>query len=339
MRLRPQDPMRAKATDSGVEDGWRGARIGAEVRDRARREATRIAAAVDIGEPPVPRVVGAFLALTIVATVLEFAAFGTSPSTSELSRAGGAGIGVVATGAWWKLLASNLLHANLVHVAMNAFVIYLTGRWLEHLVGRWIVAATILWSMLLAGIGAIVVDAPSVSIGASGVAFGLVGCALAADPRARTALGVVARQLAVVNIIGTFAIPGISIGGHLGGLVAGLLVGLACWDRTSDDESRPAGRARRGVSVALVAASVPIVALLAIGPRPDDALSGPRSRLTASLLERQLAGSTLSSGLDIDRASCEPGSSLLDYECEVDGQRAVVRFRERDDQWRLGLVP
>ncbi len=330
--------MRAKATDSGVEDGWRGARIGAETRDRAHRAATRIDAQIDIGEAGTPRVTIAFLVLTIAATALEFAAFGTSPSTSELSRAGGAGIGVIATGAWWKLLVSNLLHANVMHVVMNAFVIFLTGRWLEHLVGRGIVVATILWSAVLAGAGSLLVDAPSVSIGASGVAFGLVGCAVGADPRARTATGVIARQLAVVNIVITFVAPGISIGGHLGGLLAGLVVGFACWDRSAVDDQHPAGRARRGFASVLVAVSLLPIAALAIGPRPVDAGADARARLTARLLSRQLAGSELTGGMKIDAASCQPGSDLLTYECDVDGQHAFVTFRTSDDQWTLQLA-
>ena len=350
MKLRPEDPMRTRVDpDVGGaladEDGWRGARIGAETRARHRRAMVDVQGEIDLGEPGRPHVVIAFLVLALGATAFEFASYGVSPSTSELSQAGGAGIGVIATGAWWKLLVSNLLHGNLAHVAMNAFVIFLTGRWLEHLVGRTIVLATILWSAVLAGIGSLVVDVPAVAIGASGVAFGIVGCAIAADPRAKTATGLIARQLGIVNVVLTFLIPGISIGGHLGGLVAGLLVGFAAWDRRTSD-SHPAGRARTPVAAALVAVALAPIAVLAIGPSalPGEAREA-RASATAALLERQLSGTTLSSDLQVDDAACEPGLDELSFDCTISGSTpgggafeddpASVRFSTRDDQWGL----
>jgi membrane associated rhomboid family serine protease len=325
--------MRTRATDSGVEDGWRGARIGAETRDRARRAASQAGAAVDVGEPDQPRVVLAFLAIAVLVTLVEFSTYGVSPTTSELSRAGGAGIGVLATGAWWKLIVSNLLHANVAHVLLNVFVTYLTGRWLEHVAGPWITAATITWSMVLASLGSLLVDTPSVAIGASGVAFGIIGCAVGIDPRARTAMGIIARQLAIVNVIITFVLPGISIGGHLGGMLAGVLLGWACWDRRPTDD-HPAGRPRRVVSIAVLAASLVPLAVMAIGPRalPGEAVD-QRAAATAWLLGRQLSGTTLSSGTTIDRASCEPTGDVRIYDCELDGRPSTVTFSRSDDQW------
>ncbi len=338
VRLKPEDPMRVRAEDdgsNGEEDGWRGARIGAEARDRHQRAMRVIPAEVDLGEPGPPRTVIAFLVLAIVATAIEFASFGASPTTSELSQAGGAGIGAIATGAWWKLLVSNLLHGTVAHVLMNVFVIFLTGRWLEHLVGPTLVLATIGWSAVASGIGSLVVDTPSVAIGASGVAFGIVGCAIAVDPRAKTATGLIARQLGIVNVILTFVIPGISIGGHLGGLAAGLVVGFVGWSRATS-EAHPAGRARRPIAITLAAASLAPIALLGIGPSvlPDEA-TGLRGTTTAWLLERQLSGTKLSNGTEIDRADCRPGIDVLTYTCTTDGDDATVRFSTRDDQWGL----
>ncbi len=64
------------------------------------------------------------------------------------------------------------------------------------------------------------------TVGASGAAFGLMG-ALAVGMRLRgidiwrTGIG----SILVINLLFTFAVPGISIGGHLGGLVGGLVAG------------------------------------------------------------------------------------------------------------------
>lgn len=335
MKLRPEDPMRARATDAGVEDGWRGARIGAERRQRLRHEASRLDVEVDIGEPEVPRVVLAFLVLTVLVTLAEFSRFGVSPGVEELARAGGSSIGAVATGAWWKLLVANLLHGNIVHLLMNAFVIYLMGRWLEHLVGGLLIAATIAWSALLASAGSLLLDSASVTIGASGVAFGLVGCAFAIDPRGRTAVGSIARPLLIANVIITFVVPGISIGGHLGGLAAGALVGWIGWDRRID-EQHLAGRPRRAVSGGMLTASLLPIALLAIGPRvlPGEA-QALRGRVVAPLLARQLSGAELTGGLSIDEARCTPTEDPQRYTCTIDGKQAAVRFADGTDQWSL----
>ena len=77
--------MRVRAADDGVNgeaDGWRGARIGAESRDRARRAMHKVQADVDIGEPGPPRVVIGFLIVAIVATVIEFLC---SPASSYVN--------------------------------------------------------------------------------------------------------------------------------------------------------------------------------------------------------------------------------------------------------------
>jgi membrane associated rhomboid family serine protease len=340
MKLAPLDPMRTRATDNGPVDGKRGAYIGFRIRERRRREMLRVAAEVDIGEPGRPVVTMVFLAATILATAVEFGTFGAAPTTSELARAGGAGIGTLATGATWKLLTANLLHANLPHVLMNAFILFLTGRWLEHLVGRWLVAATICWAALLTNVGALFIDVPTVGIGASGVAFGLLGCAIAADPRARTATGVIALQLAVVNVIATFLVPGISIGGHFGGLVAGLLVGWLGFSRRTSEEC-PAGRSRRVVALLAIAAALPCIVVLALGPaRVPGHAREFRSDVLGPLLSRQLAGAKLNTGLKIEEADCrQVGPDDLDYVCALDHDRdALVRFSERDDQWSLRLA-
>lgn len=330
--------MRTRATDNGVADGWRGARIGAVIRDTERRDARRIPARIDVGEPGVPRATVAFLALTLAATLLEFATYGVSPSGIEAARAGGSSLGAIATGEWWKLVVANLLHGSLVHVASNAFVLYLVGRWLEHVVGPLVVAAVICWSALLSSVVAILLSSGAPTVGASGVAFGLVGCALAIDPRAHTAVGVIARQLAVVNVIFTFAVPNVSIGGHLGGLLAGLAVGWCCWSRSVPEEPDRSlgsiGRSHHRRSTVLVAASVPVLLVLLAGPRVlPSSVADARSHVVAPLLAREIAGAELTGGVTVDRASCAPGATPLRYACVIDGESVEVVYARRDDRW------
>ncbi|MCW2927887.1 MAG: Peptidase rhomboid domain protein, partial [Thermoleophilia bacterium] len=259
--MRPVDPMRTRATDNGPVDGWSGARIGAERRDRVRRAAAHVPAEIDLGEPGRPLVTFTFLALALLATAVEFSTFGATPTTDELARAGGSSIGAIATGEWWKLLTANLLHGGIMHLGFNAVVLVVAGRWLEHLVGRRVVLATILMCLVTSTAGALLASPESVTIGASGVAFGLLGCSVAVDPRGRTAVGVMARPLVLVNAIFTFVLPGVSIGGHAGGLLGGVVVGALCWSRRSSEE-RPAGAVRTvPTAVVLLAAAAAVAAL------------------------------------------------------------------------------
>jgi membrane associated rhomboid family serine protease len=100
-----------------------------------------------------------------------------------------------------------------------------------------------------------------VTAGASGAAFGLVGCAIAGMvlrkmPVLRSNLG----GLLIINLVITFAIPGISIGGHIGGLIAGFLCGLVLLRPRRGlppvwDIAVPLGLGAVGFVVALMAAT------------------------------------------------------------------------------------
>jgi membrane associated rhomboid family serine protease len=85
---------------------------------------------------------------------------------------------------------------------------------------------------LVAGsFGVLLAQPTSVTVGASGAIFGLMGAALAAQRLAphRVQLANIG-ALIVINLLITFAVPNISAGAHIGGLVAGLLVGaLVIW--------------------------------------------------------------------------------------------------------------
>ncbi|MCZ4496489.1 MAG: hypothetical protein JWM25_1072, partial [Thermoleophilia bacterium] len=297
--------------------------------------------------PGLPRVTLLFLLLALLMTLIEFSRFGTSPTVLELTEAGGSSLGAIANGSWWKLLAANLLHSGIGHLAMNVLVIYLMGRWLEHFVGRLVTVGVIVWSALLASGGSILIDDASVTIGASGVGFGLVGCALAVDPRARTAVGVIARQLAIVNVIGTFVIPGISIGGHLGGLVGGALVGLVAWRRgvvqppeVEQEVGADVGGPRRGGLAILFAVGSVLVAVLAVGPRvlPDEAAE-LRGSIVAPLLGSRIeAAADESAGGDLS-IDCERTDDPRVYGCAVtesEGARSTLRVEfARTDLWTL----
>ena len=131
----------------------------------------------------------------------------------------------------YRIVSGGFLHAGLLHLGMNMLLLYLLGTQLEPLLGRLRFFTLYLACLIAGSFGVLLVQPTSVTVGASGAIFGLMGAALAAQRLAphRVQLANIG-ALIVVNLLITFAVPNISAGAHIGGLVAGLLVGaLVIW--------------------------------------------------------------------------------------------------------------
>lgn len=278
--------MRARATDSAVDDAWHGARVAHRARLETHRRMSSMGAEIDLGEPGQPLVTVLLLALSTAATFVEFGKFGTHPTTADLDSIGAGSAFALARGDWWSMLTANLLHGSVGHLAVNAFAIFLVGRWLEHLVGRAVLVAVMVWAAIGSSVGALLLSPDTVTIGASGIAFGMFGAALVVDRRGRTTVGLLGRTFTIVGVIGTFATPDVSIGGHAGGLVLGAIAAWACWS-TAEQEGAPVGRARRaGTAIVLVAGLAVMLVLAGVQQvAPDRAQSRGRD-VAGRLLER-----------------------------------------------------
>ena len=131
---------------------------------------------------------------------------------------------MVAHGAWWRLLTSGFLHIGLLHLTFNMIALWVLGRDLEQVLGR--VRFVVVYLVSLLG-GSLVVflfaNPASNTAGASGAVFGLMGSLAVVLIRLRLsprpALTIIA-----LNVIISFAVPNISILGHLGGLAFGAAV-------------------------------------------------------------------------------------------------------------------
>ena len=143
-------------------------------------------------------------------------------------------------GEWWRLFTSGFLHANILHVGFNVLLLGLLGAPLERQLGVVRFAVLYVAALLSGSLGALLASPRALTIGASGAVFGLMGAHLmvsrAVGRRARDS-GVMG--LLVLNLITTFLIPNISIGGHIGGLAGGL---LASWVVLSPDRGRQVPR-------------------------------------------------------------------------------------------------
>lgn len=144
---------------------------------------------------------------------------------------GGQAWGRVAEGEGWRLATSVLLHADALHLAVNAVALFGLGRVLE----PWVGARRLLAWFALGGLaGSLTSQAVGVALsdGASGGAFALFGAVVVLSRRAhpnldaheRRILGPVLWGFLVLNLVLSFALPFIDAAGHLGGLGAGLLL-------------------------------------------------------------------------------------------------------------------
>jgi membrane associated rhomboid family serine protease len=133
----------------------------------------------------------------------------------------------VAEGEWWRLLTAAFLHYGPVHLGMNMLVLWIIGPALEEYLGHWRYGMLYVVAGLAGSAGALVWSPNALTVGASGAIWGVMGAALVLEARRIYVFGGQAMGLVVFNLLITFLIPGISIGGHIGGLIGGGLAALA----------------------------------------------------------------------------------------------------------------
>ncbi len=130
-------------------------------------------------------------------------------------------------GEWWRIITSGFLHYGPIHIAANMFSLWMMGRALEQVFGKGRYLALYFVSMIGASATVLVFqDVNGGTAGASGAIFGLLGSYAVIVLKLKLNPTALLINL-VINAYVTFAIPGISIYAHVGGLVAGALVTVA----------------------------------------------------------------------------------------------------------------
>ncbi len=206
-----------------------------------------------------PQLTYAIIAVNVLVFVAQMAtgAGGFSGTSGSVFREGalfGPSIGL--NDEWWRIVTGGFLHGGLLHIAFNMYFIYFLGTMLEPAIGKARFAALYAVSLLGGSLGALVFSFGSPTVGASGAAFGLLAAGIVfmrtrgIDPM-QSGLG----MTLVLNLGITFLIPGISIGGHIGGLVAGGISALLLFEF---------GERRRGMQNVALAATVLLAVLIAI---------------------------------------------------------------------------
>ena len=249
-------------------------------------------------------------------------------------------------GETWRLFAANLLHKDPLHLAFNAFAIWNVGGALERAVRPAdylaVIIFTALGTTLMSAVGS-----DSISLGASGIAFGVLGASASfgwrrgvrGPLRSYFGLRIVPWLLALFAAgVGS---AGVDNWGHAGGLVAGVLLGFFLTPRSWPGEAaaRRLAAAAGAVLGTLVLGLIAAPSLPALGPPRE----GPASMGIKVPLGWRKAGAAA------DRASYSNGltggfrssATLLQatpcrgHACDCD---RTVRAAVEDDLWRLADV-
>src|SRR5947207_6190696 len=164
--------------------------------------------------------------------------------------AGGLATVGLAHGEWWRLVTAAFLHYGPFHLAINMYSLFFAGTLLEHVIGRWRFLLLYVGSGIAGSAGAILLSPNSVTVGASGAIFGILGALFVLERRGNITTGGQIAGLIVINLIFTFAVANISVGGHIGGLIGGVIL---MWLLV---HSRRSAAYSIGATAAVVAASV-----------------------------------------------------------------------------------
>lgn len=124
---------------------------------------------------------------------------------------------------WYRLVTSGFLHYGIIHIGFNMYLLYLLGQMLEPTLGRVRFLLVYFAGLLGGSAGVLLLEPDALTAGASGAVFGLMGLAFVgsylhgANPL-NTSIG----TLLMMNLFLTFMLRDrISVGGHLGGAIAG----------------------------------------------------------------------------------------------------------------------
>jgi membrane associated rhomboid family serine protease len=206
----------------------------------------------------VPQLTYAIIGINVLIFVAQIAtgAGGFDATSGRVYRDGALFGPLVAAGDWWRIVTSGFLHAGLLHIAFNMYFVYFLGSMLEPAIGKLRFGVLYVVSLLGGSLGALLLSFNSPTVGASGAAFGLLAAGIILmRSRGINPMESGLVMLLVLNLGITFLLPGISVGGHVGGVITGGVAAYLLFE---------IGERRRGMREAALGATVLLGAVIAV---------------------------------------------------------------------------
>jgi membrane associated rhomboid family serine protease len=208
------------------------------------------------------------LIVLVIAFVVELLASGSpqllfGPSPAQMIKVGATDpLAIALQGQYWRFVTSVFLHYGVLHLAVNGYALMILGTVVESEYGRGRWVLLFLATGIAGGVASYAFGPlNSVGAGASGAIFGLMGAFLADSySRRNTRIGRMQInaivQTLILNLVITLAVSFIDWRAHLGGFVAGVVLGALLRRR-----ARPIPVALQVAGVAIFAVAVAGLAL------------------------------------------------------------------------------
>lgn len=136
----------------------------------------------------------------------------------------------IKSGEWYRLFSSIFIHASILHILVNMYALRIIGYQLESYLGKIRYTVVFILSGLVGSLFSAIFT-KTVSVGASGAIFGLLGSLLYFSYHYRLVLGGSLKNeiipVIIINLLIGFLIPGIDIYAHIGGLIGGVFTTMA----------------------------------------------------------------------------------------------------------------
>jgi membrane associated rhomboid family serine protease len=198
--------------------------VGMRCPECARRGATRVRTMRSVSDEPSLTYI--LIGINVLAGIGSLLG-GGGATTSSLTQDGGLSAHFIADGEYYRLITAGFLHAGLFHLLTNMLSLWILGTIIEPAIGHWRFGLIYFVSLLCGSFGALLLSPNELTVGASGAIFGLL--AAAAVVAWNRGFNLMESGLGIwigLNLLITFTVPNISVGGHLGGLVGGALTAL-----------------------------------------------------------------------------------------------------------------
>lgn len=209
------------------EDGFElFAKLSREISEKSGEDAKK---AEDIFQKRKPIMTYILIGINTILFVLMYILGNGSDDALTLLKFGASVPNLIREGEYYRLLTSAFLHIGFLHFLFNNYALYVIGSQLESFFGKTKYLIIYLGSAIFGNLMSLLFT-NSISAGASGAIFGLLGALLYFGYHYRVYLGTVVKSqiipLIIINLGIGFAMSGVNNAAHIGGLIGGCLLAM-----------------------------------------------------------------------------------------------------------------
>lgn len=224
MEVFPDIIKKSKIKEKGMELFFK---LTSEINKKNEQEGIK---AEEIFKPKKPIITVSLIIINVIVFILMYIFGKGSQDAFTLIKFGAFQKDLILGGEYYRLITSAFLHIGIFHLLFNCYALYVIGRQLESFLGKIKFLIIYLVSALCGSLMSMIFPI-SISAGASGAIFGLLGSLFYFGYNYRVYLGTVLKSqiipLILINLIFGFMVSGINNAAHIGGLIGGILITMS----------------------------------------------------------------------------------------------------------------